>query len=265
MNEKTIYKNPPIVERIVGVYADINPELFEAKMPDWAAKIKDVYPLARPITEWSLNFKEVNGIPMLQNAMPKAEIIQMFWKPHPKKLAVQAMRLRPNRLVFHLHREEGKLHDFEELYVEMEAWIDKWMEHFEVPSLKGVTVEYVNRLNGAITPQFMLSDGRLKISEAFILFSNVPGKYTGITTPYDCKMRLIVDEKRPCHFDLRVRAEDQASTGVRIQFVANTIGAVGQGKAIAAAESLGEIRFCHEVMLEQFDCFFTEKAKNSFA
>ena len=262
MNEKKIYKNPPIVERIVGVYADIKPELFEAKMPEWAAKIRSEYPLARPITEWSLDIKEVKGIPMLQTPMPKAEIIQMFWKAHPKKRQVQAMRLRPSRLVFHLLREEGKLHDFEELQAEMQAWIGKWMEHFEVASLKGVTLEYTNRLNQEITPEFMLPDGRLNIGEAFVLFSNIPGKYRAISRPYNCKVRLIVDETRPCYFDVLVRAEDEAGASVLIQFVTNT---TGPEKALTAQESLAEIRFCHDVMVEQFDGFFTEKAKTSFA
>src|SRR5438046_526286 len=109
MDGKTTYKNPPIVERVIGVYTDIKPEVFEAKMPEWAAKIRDHYPIARPIAEWSINVKEVKGVPMLQNVMPKAEIIQLFWKLHPKKLQVRGMRLRPSRLVFHLVREDDNI------------------------------------------------------------------------------------------------------------------------------------------------------------
>jgi len=261
MNGKKSYRNPPIIERIVGVYTDIKPEVFEARMPEWAAKIRDSYPISHPIAEWSLDIKEVDGIPIFQNVMPKAEIIQLFWKRHPKKEKVYGMRLRPSRLVFHLCREGDNIHDFEELYAEMETWIGKWMEHFEINSLRGVTLEYFNRLNASITPQFMLPDGRLNISDAFVLFSNIPGKYVSITPPYDCKMRLTVDEKRPCFFDVRVRAEDQAIVGVRIEFATKTIGL---NKAISANDSLAEIRFAHDLMLEQFDCFFTEKAKESF-
>lgn len=260
MNAKKTYKNPPIIERVIGVYTDIKPEVFEARMPEWAAKIQDQYPIAKPIAEWSLHIKEINGVPMLQNGMSKAEIIQLFWKRYPKGEKVKGMRLRPNRLVFHLCREEGNVHDFEELYAEMEAWIGKWMEHFEVTTLKGVTAEYVNLLNAAITPQFM-AEGRLKIADAFVMFSNVPGKYGRITAPYDSRMRLIVDEERPCSFDLRVRAENELGAGVRIDFVTDTIS---QQKAISANDSLAEIRLAHDVILEQFDCLFTEKAKNSF-
>jgi hypothetical protein len=164
--------------------------------------------------------------------------------------------------VFHLCREEDDIHDFDEVYAEMETWIEKWMEHFEVKDLKGITTEYFNRLNAKISPQFVLPDGRLKISDAFRVFSNIPGKYVGITQPYDCRMRLIVDEKMPCHFDLRVRAEDEARVGVKIDFMTSTFQQ--HNKAISAKEALGEIQFAHGIILEQFDCFFTEIAKESF-
>jgi hypothetical protein len=261
MNGKKTYKKPPIIERIIGVYADIKPEVFEAKIPEWAVKIRERYPIAEPIAEWSLNIKEVKGVPMLQDVMPKAEIIQMFWKLHRKKTQVYGMRLRPDRLVFHLRWEDGVSHDFEELYAEMQAWIGKWMEHFEVPFLKGVTAEYLNRLDAKITPQFMLPDGRLKLAEAIVLFANIPGKYQTITQPFDCRVRLIVDEKRPCYFDLRVREDNEGHTAVRVDMV---VTAIGRDKAISAEDGLAEIRFAHEVMLEQFDCFFTEQAKESF-
>jgi hypothetical protein len=264
MSGKIKYKNPPIIERVIGVYADIDPEMFQIKMPEWAIKIRDEYPISSPITEWSLNFKDVKGIPMLQETVPKAEIIQMFWKLHPKKTQVFGMRLRPSRLVFHLVREEDNIHDFDELYPEMETWIWKWMEHFEVKALKGTTVEYFNRLNAKISPKFMMPDGRLKLAEAFSVFSNIPGKYVGITQPYDCKIRLIVDEKRPCHFDLRVRADDvnEGHAGVKIDFTTSTFQQFD--KAISAKEALIEIQFAHGIILEQFNCFFTEMAKKSF-
>jgi hypothetical protein len=261
MNGKKTYKNPPIVERIIGVYTDIKPELFEAKIPEWTLKIRDAYPIARHIAEWSINVKEVNGIPMLENTMPKAEIIQMFWKRHPKGEHVHGMRLRPSRFVLHLTRDGDNIHDFEELYSEMETWIERWMEHFEVRSVRGITAEYFNQLNAAVTPQFMLADGRLLLSNAFTLFANIPGKYQGITPPYNNRIRLIVEEARPCYFDLRVRADDDVRAGVKIDFMVTT---VGRDRTLSAKDALAEIRMAHEVLLEQFDCFFTETAKQSF-
>jgi hypothetical protein len=230
-------------------------------MPEWAAKIRGQYPIAKPISEWTLNIKEVNGVPMLQNVMPKAEIIQIFWKLHPKKQPVQGMRLRPSRLVFHLCREDDNLHDFAEVFAEMERWIGRWMEHFEVASLIGVTAEYFNRLNAAITPQFMVPDGRLMLADALTIFANIPGKYPTITQPYDCKVRLIVDAKQPCFFDLRVRGENEDRAGVRVDMAVDTRG---RDRVISAKDGLAEIGAAHDVILEQFDCLFTEKAKESF-
>jgi hypothetical protein len=48
---------------------------------------------------------------------------------------------------------------------------------------------------------------------------------------------------------------------VKIDFTVTTIG---RDKAISAKDGLAEIRLAHDVILEQFDCFFTEKAKKSF-
>jgi hypothetical protein len=50
--------------------------------------------------------------------------------------------------------------------------------------------------------------------------------------------------------------------GVRIDF---SVASLAQNKTISPQEALEELRFAHKVMLEQFDCFFTEKAKESFA
>jgi len=261
MNGKKTYKKPPIVERVICVHADIKPELFEAKVPEWAIRIRDTFPISRPISEWSLNIKEMNGVPVIENGMPKAEIIQLFWKRPPKGEPFCGMRLRPSRLGFHLLREGTDAHDFEEIYREMETWIDRWMDHFEVKSIKGITAEYFNQLNATITPQFMLPDGRLLLSKAFKLFADIPGKYQGITPPYNNRIRLIVDEARPCYFDLRVRSENTVHASVRIDFMVTTLD---RNKALSAKEALAELHLGHDVLLEQFDCFFSEEAKNSF-
>jgi len=249
------------VERILGIYADIDPIAFEEKLPEWQMIVRDSYPISRPISEWTIDIKEVNGIPVLQETVPKAEIIYLLWKRHPQKKQVNGMRLRPSRLVFHLCRDDDKVHDFEEVYDEMEAWSGKWMQHFEVKALKGITLEYINRLNAKTTPQFMLPDGRLQIARAFLMFANIPGRYKSLTSPYECKMRLAIDEKKPCFFDVRVTAQEGPYTDVRIDFVVNTTAV---GKAINLDEALAEIRWGHDIMLEEFGCFFTDEAKASF-
>jgi hypothetical protein len=260
--ENRIYSTPPIQERIAGVYTDITQETFESLLPSWADKIASKYPRSEPVPNWEIDVETVDGVSIIKDAQPRAKIIHLFWQKHPKRQNVKGMRVRPDRLVFHLVREEDNSHKFSELISELEEWLGLWMEHFGVVSLKGVTLEYVNLLNEQITPQFVSPDGSLRIGEAFSLFTNIPGQRHTIIPPYDCILRLLVDSKMPCYFTVRLMNQPIPQIGVRIDF---SVASLAQNKTISPQEALEELRFAHKVMLEQFDCFFTEKAKESFA
>jgi len=256
------YRKPPITQRIIGVYRPMTLEDFEAKLPGWIERIKDEFPHPESFAEWFIDITQKEGIPLLKDAQPKARIIRLFWKRHPKGLKVFGMRLRPDRLVFHLRRAEDEPHGFEELYALMEKWLDRWAEHFGFGEVAGTSVEYVNLLDERLTPQFVPAQGGLQVGNALNIFTRIPGRYQNIAQPYDCKLRLVVDEKMPCFFDVRVRAHDEGENpGVRVDF---TVTTRAPGKAIELKTALREIAFGHEIMLEQFDCFFTDEAKLSF-
>jgi hypothetical protein len=261
MSEKARYKNPPIVERIIGVYHKMPQDHFETKLPSWVDRIRDVYPVAEPLAEWIIDIESKHGVPFVKSLTPKARLIPVFWKRHPKHRHVHGMRLRPDRLVFHLCREEGNTHNFEELLPEMERWLPIWAEHFNVPSLDGITVEYCNRLNAEITPQFFEAHGRLKVGDVLTILGKFPGPAKGITEPYDCRVRLVIDEAKPVFLDVRVRADDEPPTGVRVDFAAKTFPLHQQ---MTFSEALAELRAGHEIVLEHFACFFTDAAKLSF-
>ena len=261
MPTKIKYKKPPIVERIVAVYHQIPQEEFDLRLPAWIEKIKKPYSRPEHIAEWQIEIEDKSGIPVIKTLQPKAKIFYQFWKPHPKGTKVYGLHLRPDRLAFRLRREEDDPHDFDELYVEMKEWIHQWSEHFGVPSVSGVALEYINMLSHEITPQFGTKDGGILTGEALMLFANIPGKYQSITAPYECRARLIIDEKMPCYFDVKVRLEAGEPTRVRVDLVATTRG---NNRSITVAKALEEMDYAHTVMLEQFDCFFTPKAKESF-
>jgi len=261
MSEKLRYKNPPIVERTVGVYHQMPQDHFEAKLPSWLEKIRSDYPVSEPLAEWIIEIESKGGVPFVKSLTPKARIIQLFWQRHPKGRHVRGMRLRPDRLVFHLCREEEDPHDFDELLPEMERWLPRWAEHFGLPDIGGITLEYVNQLNAEVTPQFVDPKGSLRIGEALTIFGKFPGPAKGITSPYDCKARLVIDETRPTFFDVRVRVDDAVPNGVRVDFVVRTFPV---GNRLTFADAIAELRSGHDIMLEQFACFFTEQAKLSF-
>jgi hypothetical protein len=257
MPEKKRYKNPPIIERVICFYCKISPEDFEKRLPSWVEKIHGDYPVQQNMAEWTIDIEQKGGVPFVKNLMPKARLIRLFWKKHHSNLHVTGMRLRPDRLVFHLCRENENPHDFDELTPEMEKWLPLWAEHFGVTEIENTSVEYYNMLNGNITPH-LTQEGSVVIGEAVTVFGNMPGKYVAITDPYDCKVRLIIDPAESFYFDLRIRGEPQ-SGAVRVDFIVRT-----KTQKVSLAEAIKHIYTGHDILLEKFDCLFTTKAKSSF-
>lgn len=256
------YKNPPIVERIIGVYHQIPPEEFEKRMPSWVEKIRKDFPIAENLAEWNIDIEQKNGVPFVKNLVPKARIIRLFWRSHKEHLHVLGMRLRPDRLVFHLQREKNNPHAFNEILPEMEKWLPLWAEHFGINDIDGVMAEYYNVLDGNITPQFVDPDSKsLKIGEVLTVFGKIPGKFESMTAPYDCKVRMVINSTKPTYLDFRVRGDDYSHGAVRVDFVASTFP---KEKKLSFAESIDELNLAHDVIIEQFSCVFTENAKKSF-
>lgn len=260
MDERVLYKKPPIVERIIGAYQDIPQDDFERKLPSWVEKIRHDFPVEQHISEWKIDIEDKNGVPFVKSLEPKARIIRLYWQKHKKNSRVIGMRIRPDRLVFHLCREENNPHEFSELLPYMEQWLPRWAEHFGITEINGITVEYYNVLDGNITPQFASQEG-IRVGDALTVFSNFPGAHQGITNPYDCKVRLILDMDTPRWLDFRVRADDRSAGAVRVDFEVVTFP---QQKRLSFSEAIAEIVAGHEVILRQFSCFFTEQARNSF-
>src|SRR2546425_10658300 len=123
MSEKVRYKNPPIVERIIGVYHQIPQDQFEDRLPSWAEKIRSDYPVSEPLAEWIIDIESKGGVPFVKSLTPKARIIHVFCQRHPKGLHVRGMRLRRDRLLFSLFRGEEKGHHFFEILPQKEKWV----------------------------------------------------------------------------------------------------------------------------------------------
>lgn len=257
MSEVTRYSKPPIVERIIGVYHPISQEQFEAKLPSWEEKIQKEYPISEPLAEWMIDIEDKNGVPFIKSLMPKARLRHIYWKRHAKNLRVRGTQLRSDRLVFHLRREEENAHDFNELIPEMERWLAAWMEHFEVNSIDGITVEYFNLLNAAVTPQLIDEKGGIKIADSLTIFGKFPGTFQGVTNPYDCKVRLVIDREKPVFFDVHVHGVTNPS-GVAVDFAVRT---APRNKSLSASDALVEIKAGHDIILEHFACFFTDSAQ----
>lgn len=256
MTQKKRYKNPPIVERIVGVYYKLTVEEFEKKIPSWIEKIKSDYPIPENLAEWTIDIEQKNGVPFVKNLTPKARLIRLFWKKHPQNLHVLGMRLRPDRLVFHLRKENGNPHDFDELMPEMRKWLPLWAEHFGIPNIQSTMVEYYNQLNGLNTPT-LVKEGGVLIEDSLTIFGKMPGEYVSVGDPYMCNVRLFMNTELTRFCDLKIFG-DRATGTVHVNLIVQTT------KEMSFADAISSINDEHDIILEKFDCVFTEKAKHSF-
>jgi hypothetical protein len=257
------YKNPPIVERVIGVYHQIPQDEFEKRLPAWEEKIRADFPRRQEVAEWLINIEEKNGVPMVQSLIPKASIIHLYWQKHLHRARVLGMRVRPDRLVFHLCREDGNIHDFDELMPNMERWLPQWAEHFGVTDLEGISVEYYNRLDGNITPQFADQNG-VRIAEALNVFANFSGSHLGLIPPYECKVRLVFNKDKPTYLTVRVGNDSNITNAIRVDFSVHTGNPGRDAKTLTFGDAISEIRTGHDLILEQFSSFFTDRARVSF-
>lgn len=260
MSEKIRYKKPPITQRIIGVYHQISEDDFQKKLPSWIEKIRDAYPIQEPLAEWTLDIEQKGGIPLLKNLTPKASIIHLFWKQNMKGRHVHGMRIRPDRLVFHLNSQKDEPHDFDELLPEMEYWLPKWAEHFGVGKLSGVSAEYLNELSREVTPQFIDDKGALNLPRILTVFGTFSKRSASLIHPLQCQVRMVMDEKKPTFLDLRVYDDQKNAPCVKVDFIVTTYMAGG----ISLDQAVPELRIGHDLILEEFDCVFSEDAKQSF-
>jgi hypothetical protein len=90
---RIIYKNPPIVERVVSFAGDVSPEAFYGKFDTWKNQVEESFPEYDPLQEWSINVQEKDGVPLFENAEPVVHITHRFWRRNQQKQRLCSMRL----------------------------------------------------------------------------------------------------------------------------------------------------------------------------
>src|SRR5688572_16013152 len=115
-NRHVRYKNPPIIERVASVTADITEENFYSKFASWKEALQPEFPDYDPVKRWKLNFSMKGDVPVLEDSGPRIEVTHRFWKHNQKGKKFMSMRVLPNQFTLNLHPERDKPHNFEELY-----------------------------------------------------------------------------------------------------------------------------------------------------
>ena len=209
---------PPVVERIICMYhAPIPQEMFSEKLSTWGSKIGESYPDVQPISDWNLSVPMQNGNPDFARVVPELKLRYRYWGSGDFDDRVWCVQCLPNAVCFNVRRERANIHGYAELKKRAMALLPEWSEHFDVRRFLGAEVQYVNRLNAELTPQFMEQPGRLMIGKVFKLLTNIPMPDYTIVQPYDCTVTLTKEEIPQSKLTVRVVAEkDGTRSGVAI-------------------------------------------------
>jgi len=261
---RVIYKNPPIVERVVSFKGEVSPEAFYGKFDTWRSEVEKSFPEYDPLQEWSINVQEKDGVPLFENAEPVVHITHRFWKSNQQKKRLCSMRLLPDQFTINLHREGTDAHRYEDLKKEYEEWLPRWAEHFEVTKFSTVVLDYVNLLSPAITPHFV-KDGRLRVGDMLKVFHNVPGKHVSLIPPYDCGAGLLFHVDAYCQYVGFVRllaiptSSGEPAMRLDLQLRLHT-----PTPSLNLHSALTEADILHTLLVDQFEFIFTDEAKESF-
>lgn len=259
------YHNPPVVERVASVYAEVSEELFEERFDDWKALVEAEYPVYEPLKEWLILVEEKEGIPLLDSARPELHITPRFSRKPSKEGYDWSIRCPVGQLTMNMHSKtcDGANRRFQHLRIEYEKWLPRWIEHFGVKEFKSMTLHYVNLLNHETVPKFFSPGGGLLLNKLLTMFSSVPGEHECIVQPYDCRVtvKLRDREDSTCLIQVSSMTGREHDVAVKVDFVVQT--------PLTAAESdprsvLDLLDWEHEHILNRFEAVFTPEVKASF-
>ena len=260
-NEKAKYRKPPIVERALVFHASISEEVFRPKAEEWQTIVKQEFPHVEMVTEWLLAVAEKDGMPVLDPARQTMTVRHTFWQMAGKKKD-HGIQIWPDKIAFNVLGGIGNPRDFDELEQLRERWLIRWATHFGVSTSTGVTLEYVNLLSKETLPTFVEGQ-RLKIGDAIRLFQILPSSLHQLHPPFDFQINVEGETNPPSHFRAHCISVEGAppTPSMQLRFTASTHKA---DRSIAVEKVAGEAQIMHDLILRQFDAYFTPKAKETF-
>lgn len=139
-------------------------------------------------------------------------------------------------------------------------WYPKWADHFNVVKARGVSVEYVNVLSPVTMPKFCLGD-RIDIGKILSAYT-IPGPLKSLVPPFNFEFNF--DASRP-DIPMKVHTKLAAMQGgkepLRLTFKAST---EETKREIGLDKIFQEANIAHDLILLEFEAYFTEQAKLSF-
>lgn len=256
------YERPPVVERVVSVWADVTQEKHESRFEEWRSLVEPAYPVYEPLKEWTLQVQEVEGVPLLNDIKPALKITPRFSRKSAKDGFDWSIRCPAGQFTMNMHSEPGSPRRFSHLQKEFQHWFPLWMKHFEVKTIHRIQLLYINRLNRHTIPQFTQDNGSLEVDKVLTVFTQIPGEHEMLVPPLDCRATVVLPEPPGAKLEIRLhdRSKERAdlSLDLRIQHS-------WEGQEAPSIEELAQtLETCHRRIVERFEVLFTQEARQSF-
>ncbi len=257
------YRRPPIVERVLSFGVTLPEELFERRLESWRTQIKEALPEIETVTNWHLNLAHKDGMPVLDPASQRMTLRHRFWKGDPKHRD-KGIQLWRDRIAFNLLGSPECPRHFEELEAFAKEWWPQLLQTFEITTVHGVTLEYINRICPNSVPKFVdLPKQTIRLGEVFPVFGRVPMRGSA-TPPYNFEHNVTVRAEPPLHLQTKLAGPIPRKGEVVHLWLRIKATTEHNQRAVPAHEVFGEVAEAHGLILEAFEAYFSDAAKLSF-
>ena len=264
MVDHPYYEHPPVIERVMSVYAEVSEELFESRFEAWKAIVQREYPIYEPLKEWLIMVKEKEGIPLFDTIEPELRITPRFSKKRAAEGFDWSMRCPAGQFTMNMHSnpQQGSERRYRNLRTEFAEWLPKWLNHFSIESPKRVSIEYVNLINHQTLPDFT-QPGRILLDQVLTVFAQIPGDHEALVQPYECKATVLLRGREKATMRIEVKDWSKPEHGVGVRLDLAVVAHIFEGDTNSGA-LVNVIDWCHDRIIDRFEVVFTPKAKAAF-
>jgi hypothetical protein len=239
---------------------------LENKSSAWLKNISNTFPHAQQRKEWKL---EIVGKDEMIKPRVKLDLIPVQERRDGMGRTTADITSYPDKIMLRLQRQGKYLGSFLEMQKLAEEFVPTWLDTFAVTRIKGIELIYVNLLCKEYTPAVITDiDGihKIEIGRALQMFSNIPGMYNDLRSPYSAQITAQIKEGTNFSFQVNDLPSGSAIGGPAGAAIQVTFGyqSMFPNKPLDLLGALDEVTTGHNVLLEQFTHFFTASARQSF-
>lgn len=256
-------KHPPIIQRTFTFFFEQKKEVFYAKQAAFGRLIAEKFPEHNPRKNWSLNVKAKNGKPDFSGIKPQVHITNCYLQKDQNGNTLYSVELEEDKFVINLFRTDST-HVFADLRSVVEYCLPIFLEVFENPKARTISLDYINLISKANTPEFVDKAGAIRIGNVITVFNRFPGDYESLIPPYDCQIGTALDSSHGYYSAVRVSGlPEQFAGGSAIKVDLNVRRELGSRK-FTKSEVLETLEKLHDYVSITFRDIFTDQARQTF-